>query len=115
VENSSRALRWGNPADGLSAGTFGRRDGLSKTDVRKVRRLAPRNGPMSIAAAKSLALQKGFTLLEMQNGACQLVDRYLGLPILNPATLTVHFSLEQAMTYLADLPDRRIGDKHGHW
>lgn len=70
---------------------------------------------MSIAAAKSLALQKGFTLLEMQNGACQLVDRYLGLPILNPATLTVHFSLEQAMTYLADLPDRRIGDKHGHW
>jgi hypothetical protein len=71
---------------------------------------------MPIAFARSLALQKGFTLRESESGeACQLIDRHLGLPVLNPRTLTVHFSAEEAVEYLKDLPDRPVGGKSGRW
>jgi hypothetical protein len=71
---------------------------------------------MHNARANLLALQKGFRLLEAQNGtACQLVDRYLGFPVLNPRTQTIHFTIEEALDYLQGLPDRPIAGSSGHW
>lgn len=71
---------------------------------------------MLIVAAKELALQKGFQLVEGPNRTVwRLIDKYLGLPVLNPATLKIDFSLDAAVAYLKDLPDRTIAGAATRW
>ena len=60
-------------------------------------------------ATRALADRKGFSLREaVDRDRYWVVDRYTGLPELNPEDEAIAFSLESAVVYLRRLPDQFV-------
>jgi hypothetical protein len=69
---------------------------------------------MLLDQVKALARQKGFRVLMISGGAtCQLIDEHFGIPVLNPRTEGLEFSLDEAAAFLRVAHDRRVGSRGG--